>query len=150
MKTSKSLGWIINLFEIIILSLLLLSGQTILTIMSSVLSSGGGAIPIEIDQPNGTAKLTFSVTPINSGYILSNLNIGFGISSENESYSFRNTTTVSLEPGVQKNITLTLKVPLEELQRYTNGYGTFDVYMSIKTLYDLAGIDYHMKAQGGT
>jgi hypothetical protein len=150
MKTSKSLGWIITVVEIVTISLFLLSGQTIFAVMSTVISSGGGTIPMEIDQATGMAKLTFSVAPNNSGYLFAKLNIGFGISSADGSYSVRNMTTTNLDPGMKKNITLTLKVPVDELQRYTKGNGTFDVYMSIKTLYDLAGMDYNMKAQGGT
>ena len=148
MKASRALSLLIIVLEVGGVAFLLLCGQTILTIIGTF--SSGGQIPTEINQATGVAKLTFTVSPKNGGYLPASLTIGFGVSSTDGSFSVSNFTTIYLEPGKQIPTTLTLEVPQDKLQLYANGGGTLDVYTNTKTLWDLVSLDYNVKMKGGS
>jgi hypothetical protein len=105
---------------------------------------------------NGDAKrgwgdtLTFKCTPENRGFIAASVNIGFGVTLKDGSYSTKNTTKVYLPSGTQEDVILTIKVPIDKLREYTDAKGTLDVYTSIRTLNDLVRLDYNSKIKGGS
>ncbi|MCX6649679.1 MAG: hypothetical protein NTV61_09895 [Candidatus Bathyarchaeota archaeon] len=148
MKTSKLLGVALIVLEVASVALFLVCGQTIFSLLGTV-TPGGGEIPVSIDQQTQIATLTFTFTPRNSGLIAANVNVGFGVTLTDGSYSVKNTTTVNLPPGTQEAISLTIKVPVEKLQEYANAKGTLDIYTSIRTLNDLVKLDYNAKSEGG-
>jgi hypothetical protein len=129
------------------LGLFLICGQTILSLLGSVVPSGG-TIPVSFDEPTQIATVTLSVTPHNSGYIAARLNLGFGLTLTDGSFMVKNTTTISLVPGAQQSVSLSIKVPVDKLRDYTNAKGTLDIYTSIITLNDLVRLDYNSRSEG--
>ncbi len=148
MKVSRALGIILIILEVISVGLFLVCGQTVFSIIRSV-TPPGGQIPVIEDQQTQTATMTFTFTPRNTGLLAVNLDVGFGLTLTDGSYAVKNTTWIYVPPGVEKDVSLSLRVPLSVLQTYSNTGGTFDIYTSIKTLNDLVRLDYTSKSEGG-
>jgi hypothetical protein len=148
LKTSQLLSVVLIIIEVTSVALFLVCGQTIFSVMGTV-AGGGGVIPVVVDDKMNIATLTFKFTPKNGGLIAANVNVGFGVTLTDGSFSVKNETTVSLPPGSQQNISLKIKVPVDKLQEYANAKGTLDIYTSIRTLNDLVRMDYNAKSDGG-
>ncbi len=148
MKASRALGFVVLILEVASIGLFLVCGQTIFSIMGTV-ASGGGELPIVEDPQTQTATLTFTFTPRNTGLLAVNLDVGFGLTMTDGSFTTKNTTTVSLQPGAGTDVSLSLKVPMAVLQEYSNAGGTFDIYTSIRTLNDVVRLDFNAKSEGG-
>ena len=148
MKASRVLGIVLLVLEVLSVGLFLVCGQTIFSIIGTV-TPPGGQIPIVEDQQTQTATLTFTFTPRNTGLLSVNLDVGFGLTLTDGSFAVKNTTAISLPPGSAKVVSLTIKVPMSALQEYSNSGGTFDIYTSTKTLYNLVRFDYNSKSEGG-
>ena len=126
----------------------LLSGQTIFSLIGTV-TPKGGAPNVSVDEHTQVVTITFTFTPHNMGYLAAHLNLGFGFTLTDGSFTVRNTTSVYLIPGAQQNVDLSIKVPVSKLQEYADAKGTLDIYTNIITLNDLVRIDYNSKAEGG-
>jgi hypothetical protein len=148
LKTSRLLGVVLIILEITSVALFLISGQTVFSLLGTV-AGGGGEIPVIINQQTQIATLTFTFTPKNSGLIAADVNMGFGVTLTDGSFSVKNQTILSLPPGVQKSVSLDIKVPVGKLQEYADAKGTLDIYMSIRTLNDFVKLDYNVKTEGG-
>ena len=149
MKTSQLLGAVLIILEVASVALFLICGQTMFSLMGTVAPSGGGEIPVVVDEQTQIATLTFKCTPENRGFIAASVNIGFCVTLIDGSYSAKNTTKVYLPSGTQEDVSLTIKVPVEKLREYTDAKGTLDVYTSIRTLNDLVRLDYNSRIEGG-
>jgi hypothetical protein len=148
LKASRLLGFVLLAIEVASMALFLLGGSTIFSLMGTV-TPGGGEIPVVIDEETQVATLTFTFTPRNGGYIDAMVDVGFGVTLTDGSYSVKNTTSVYLKPGVEEDISLTLRVPVEKLREYADAKGTLDIYTSIRTLNGLVGLDYNAFSEGG-
>ncbi|MGD0803777.1 MAG: hypothetical protein ABSA11_06870 [Candidatus Bathyarchaeia archaeon] len=136
------------IIEVAGVGLFLLCGQTILSLFGSAIHNGGN-LPVTVDEPTQIATITFTFTPHNTGYLSAHMNLGFGLTLTDGSFTVKNTTSVYLPPGAQENIDLSIKVPMKNFQDYTNAKGTLDIYTSIITLNDLVRIDYNSMSEGG-
>lgn len=148
LKTSRALGFVILILELASVGLFLVCGQTIFSIMGTA-TPGGGELPVLEDQETQTALITFTFTPRNTGLLAANLEMGFGMTITDGSFDTKNTTTVNIQPGAGREVSLSIRVPIEVLQRYANGGGTLDIYTSIRTLNDIVGLNYNVKSEGG-
>ena len=137
------------ILEVAGIGLFLLCGQTIFSQLGTVTPSGGGEIPVKVDQQTQVASLTFTFTPRNGGLIAARLNLGFGLSLTDGSFLAKNITTVYLATGAQENISLTLKVPVEKLQAYSDAKDSLEIYTSIFTLNDLVRLENERSEGGG-
>ncbi len=149
MKASRALGIVILILEVASVGLFLVCGQTIFSIMGTV-TPRGGELPVVEDHQTQTAMLTFTFTPRNTGMLAANVEVGFGLTMTDGSFETMNTTTVSLQPGAERELSLSIRVPLAALQEYSNSGGTLDIYTSIKTLNDIVRLDYYVKSEGGS
>ena len=136
------------ILEVVGLGLFLICGQTIFQLMDSVKPSGGN-IPVSIDEPTQIATITYTFTPHNTGYLAARMNLGFGLTITDGSFTVKNTTSVYLTPGEQQKVDLSIKVPVAKLQEYANAKGTVDLYTGIITLNELVRIEYNSIAEGG-
>jgi len=148
MKASRVLGIVILILEVASLGLFLICGQTIFSIMGTA-TPGGGELPVVEDPQSQTAILTFTFTPRNTGMLTANVEVGLGLTMNDGSFETMNKTTANLKPGVGRNVSLSIRVPLEALREYSNAGGTLDIFTSIKTLYDIIRLDYIVKSEGG-
>jgi hypothetical protein len=142
------IGVVLLILEMVGVGLFLLCGQTIFSLMGSVTPTGGN-LPVVVDEPTQIATITFTFTPHNTGYLAAKLNVGFGFTLSDGSFTVKNTTTLYLTPGSQYNADLSIKVPVAKIHEYANAKGTLDIYTSIITLNDLVRIDYNSRAEGG-
>jgi hypothetical protein len=149
LKPFRLIGALLLILEVAGIGLFLLCGQTIFSLLGTVTPSGGGEIPVKVDQQTHVATLTFTFTPRNGGLIAARLNLGFGLSLTDGSFLAKDTTSLYLAPGAQENISLTLNVPVEKLQAYSDAKGSLEIYTSIFTLNDLVRLDENKKAEGG-
>ena len=149
MKTSRLLGVALIILEVAGIALFLVCGQTTFSLLETVMPNGSGEIPISVDQQTQIATLTFTFTPRNSGLIAANVNVGFGVTLTDGSFTVKNATTIYLPPGAEKDVSLTIRVPVDKLQAYADAKGTLDIYTSIRTLNDLVRLDYNAKSEGG-
>ncbi len=148
LKTSQIIGVALIILEVASVGLFLLSGQTLLSLIGSVTPSGSN-LPVVVDEPSQIATITFTFTPHNTGYLAARINLGFGLTLTDGSFTVKNTTSIYLTPGAQQNVDLSIKVPVSKLLEYTNARGTLDIYTNIVTLNDLVRIDYNSMAEGG-
>ncbi len=148
MKTSQIIGVALLILEVAVVGLFLVCGQTIFSLMGSVTPSGGN-LPVVVDEPTQIAMVTFTFTPHNTGYLAARMNLGFGLTLTDGSFTVKNTTSVYLTPGAQQNVELSIRVPVDKLQEYANAKGTLNIYTSIITLNDMVRIDYNSMAEGG-
>jgi hypothetical protein len=148
LKTSRLLGALLIVIEVASVALFLLCGQTIFTLLSTM-TPRGSEVPVVVDEKTGVATITFTFTPRNGGYLAATVDVGFGVTLTDGSYSVKNTTSIYLPPGVEKDVSLSIHVPVEKLKEYADAKGTLDVYTSIRTLNDLVRLDYNALAEGG-
>ena len=140
MKTTKIIGLLIMVAQIGSLVAFGLSIYSIYGILSSTFT-GGLAFEMDIDEATGVGSLRVEVTPQNPGYIDADVTLGLslldgdGISVASESSS------VTIAPGGSETITLILEVSREDFERIsTEGVSTLELYLGLRTLYDLVGI----------
>jgi hypothetical protein len=143
------IGIALLILEIAGIGLFLVCGQTIFSLMDSVTPTGGN-LPVKVDEPTQIATITFTFTPHNTGYLAAKMNLGFGLTLTDGSFTTKNTTTLYLSPGSQQNVDLSIKVPVAIMQEYANAKGSLDIYTSIITLNDLVRIDYNSMSEGGS
>lgn len=140
MKTTKIIGLLIMIAQIGSLVAFGLSIYSIYGVLSSTFT-GGLAFEMDIDEVTGVGSLQVEVTPQNPGYIDADVTLGLslldgdGISVASESSS------VTIAPGGYETITLILEVSQEDFERIsTEGVSTLELYVGLRTLYDLVGI----------
>ncbi len=131
------------------IGLFLLCGQTILSLLGTVAPSGGGIIPVEIDESAQFATLTYTSFPRNGGLLAAEIKVGFGVDLYDGSYSNRNNTTLYLKPGEERVVSLILRIPVSVLSTYSEAKGYLGIYTDVSTLGGLAGIAYNALAEGG-
>lgn len=148
MKASRLLGFLLIAIEVASVALFLLCGSTIFSLIGTV-TPGGGEIPVAVDEETQVATLTFTFTPKNSGYLDATIDVGFGVTLTDGSYSVKNTTSIYLPPGGERDVSLTLRVPVEKLKAYADAKGTLDIYTSIRTLNGLVSLNYNAFSEGG-
>ena len=148
LKTSQIIGVVLIILEVAGVGLFLLSGQTIFSLIGTVVPKGV-APNVSVDEHAQVVTIMFTFTPHNTGYLAARMNLSFGLTLTDGSFTVRNATSVYLTPGAQQNVDLSIKVPVSKLQEYVDAKGTLDIYTSIITLNDLVRIDYNSKAEGG-
>ncbi len=140
MKTTKIIGLLIMVAQI---GSLVAFGLSIYSIYGILLSTftGGLAFEMDIDEATGVGSLQVEVTPQNPGYIDADVALGLslldgdGISVASESSS------VTIAPGGSEIITLILEISREDFERIsTEGVSTLELYLGLRTLYNLVGI----------
>lgn len=142
------LGIVLFIVEIVSVTLFLICGQTIFSLLGTMIENGGGN-PVDMRQQGNVSIVSFTFTPRNGGLLAARVNLGFGLTLKDGSYSTKNTTSVYLPPGVGKTVILTIKVPQDKLQQYSDANGTINIYTSMYTLNDLVRLDYNALAEGG-
>lgn len=150
MKSSKALGILLLVIQVAGMLAFVVSVHTIFAVMRSVVPNGGQVIPVEIDENTGIAKLTFTMSPGNGGFIGASLSVQVGIVAPGDQYLAMNSTKLYLNPGSRKSLEMTLKVPVERFNEYAAGSGTsLEVQTGVRTLQDLVGFSTTIRAKGG-
>ncbi|MCJ7574729.1 hypothetical protein MUO93_10800 [Candidatus Bathyarchaeota archaeon] len=150
LKSSKALGLLLLVIQVAGMLAFVVSVHTIFAVIRSAVPNGGQVIPVEIDENTGMAKLTFTMSPGNGGFIGASLSVQVGIVAPDGQYLAMNSTKLYLDPGSRKNIEMTLKVPVERFNEYAAGGGTsLEVQTGVRTLQDLVGFSTTIRAKGG-
>jgi len=151
LKSSKALGLILLVIQVAAIVAFVVSVHTIYMVMRSTAPGGGQEIPVGIDQNTGTAKLTFTMSPANGGLIGASLSVQVGILAPDGQYVAMNSTRLYLDPGSSRSLGMTLKVPIEAINKYyTDGGTSLEVQMGVRTLQDLVGFSTIIHSEGGS
>ena len=117
-----------------------LSIYSIYGVLSSTFT-GGLAFEMDIDEATGVGSLQVEVTPQNPGYIDADVTLGLSLLDGDGVSVASESSSVTLNPGGSETITLVLEVSRGDFERIsTEGVSTLELYVGLRTLYDLVGI----------
>lgn len=140
MKTTKIIGLLIIITQIVSLAAFGLSIYSIYGVLSSTFT-GGLAFEMDIDEATGTGILQVEVTPQNPSYIDTDVTLGLSLLDGDGVTVASESSTVTIAPGGSETITLILEISREDSERIAmEGVSTLELYVGLRTLYDLVGI----------
>ena len=117
-----------------------LSIYSIYGVLSSTFT-GGLAFEMDIDEATGAGSLQVEVTPQNPGYIDADVTLGLSLLDGDGVSVASGSSSVTIAPGGSETITLVLEVSREDFERIsTEGVSTLELYVGLRTLFDLVGI----------
>jgi hypothetical protein len=140
LKTTKIIGLLIIITQIASLAAFGLSIYSIYGVLSSTFT-GGLAFEMDIDEATGTGILQVEVTPQNPSYIDTDVTLGLSLLDGDGVTVASESSTVTIAPGGSETITLILEISREDSERIAlEGVSTLELYVGLRTLYDLVGI----------
>jgi hypothetical protein len=117
-----------------------LSIYSIYGVLSSTFT-GGLAFEMDIDEATGVGSLRVEVTPQNPGYIGADVTLGLSLLDGDGVSVASESSSVTIAPGGSETITLVLEVSRVDFERISSeGVSTLELYVGLRTLYDLVGI----------
>ncbi len=117
-----------------------LSIYSVYGVLSSTFTGGLG-FEMGIDESTGAGSLQVEVTPQNPGYIDAEVTLGLSILDGDGVSVASESSSVTIVPGGSETITLVLEVSRVDLERIsTEGVSTLELFVGLRTLYDLVGI----------
>lgn len=151
MKAVKAFGIVVVAIQLVGFALFVLSFYTLYTVMSTALS--GDALMFTSSEDESTGELTLKIEGDlrNDGYIGADLVVEVGVLDIDEEYVGTNSTTLCLDRGERRRITLTLLIPAEEVQRWRSekDHGFLEFAFRARTLWDLVGFSNTLKIPMG-
>lgn len=140
MKTTKIIGLLIMIAQIGSLVAFGLSIYSIYGVLSSTFT-GGLAFEMDIDEATGAGSLQVEVTSQNPGYIDADVTLGLSLLDGDGVSVASESSSITIAPGGSETITLILEVSREDFERIsTEGVSTLELYVGLRTLYNLVGI----------
>ena len=140
MKTTKIMAILIMIAQIGSLVAFGLSIYSIYGVLSSTFT-GGLAFEMDIDEATGAGSLRVEVTPQNPGYIGADVPLGLSLLDGDGESVASESSSVTIAPGGSETITLVLEVSRVDFERISSeGVSTLELYVGLRTLYDLVGI----------
>ena len=128
-------------------------GVTLLTFFSILSNAFVGEtlrMSMGVDEATGDWKVAMKASPRNSGLLGVTMGFEMGILNPEGTYMARNSTSVRIDPGASRSLTLVLSVPADVAKE--NGLqqnrGTLDIVISVKTLWDLVEVKNAWRVQG--
>ncbi|MBC8224011.1 hypothetical protein H8E65_05440 [Candidatus Bathyarchaeota archaeon] len=117
-----------------------LSIYSIYGVLSSTFT-GGLAFEMDIDEATGVGSLQVEVTPQNPSYLDADVTLGLSLLDGDGVSVASESSSVTIAPGGSETITLILEVSREDFERIsTEGVSTLELYVGLRTLYNLVGI----------
>ncbi len=117
-----------------------LSIYSVYGVLSSTFTGGLG-FEMGIDEATGVGSLQVEVTPQNPGYIDAEVTLGLSLLDGDGVSVASESSSVKIAPGGSETITLILEISRVDLERIsTEGVSTLELYVGLRTLYDLVGI----------
>jgi len=117
-----------------------LSIYSLYGVLSSTFT-GGLAFEMDIDEATGAGSLRVEVTPQNPGYIDADVTLGLSLLDGDGVSVASESSSVTIVPGGSETITLVLEVSRVDFERISSeGVSTLELYVGLRTLFDLVGI----------
>ncbi len=140
MKTTKIIALLIMIAQIGSLVAFGLSIYSVYGVLSSTFTGGLG-FEMGIDEATGVGSLQVEVTPQNPGYIDAEVTLGLSLLDGDGVSVASESSSVKIAPGGSETITLVMEISRVDLERIsTEGVSTLELYVGLRTLYDLVGI----------
>ena len=140
MKTTKIIALLIMIAQIGSLVAFGLSIYSVYGVLSSTFTGGLG-FEMGIDEATGAGSLQVEVTPQNPGYIDAEVTLGLSLLDGDGVSVASESSSVKIAPGGSETITLILEISRVDLERIsTEGVSTLELYVGLRTLFDLVGI----------
>lgn len=151
MRAVRVIGVLVSLVQMGTVLALGLSIHTIYGVASSTSSGEAMGVEMTYDEATGSGVFRLRAQPMNKGILGADLSIGIGALDEGGKYIARNSTTVRLEAGNGEQISLSLNIPADLIHEVMQGESEkyFEVFLDIRTLFDLVGVSNTMRIQGG-
>ncbi len=126
------------------------SMYTIIAVASSTASEDSMAMELTLDEATGVGVLRLEAITHNEGLLGVNLVVGVSALDEAGETLARNSTSVHLEAGEGRAVSVSLNLPLGVMRRITvERRGSLEVTMDLKTLNDLVCISNTMTVREG-
>ncbi len=126
------------------------SMYTIIAVASSTASEDSMAMELTLDEATGIGVLRLEAMAHNGGLLGVNLAVGVGALDEAGETLARNSTSVHIEAGEGRAVSVSLSLPLVVMRRITmERRGSLEVIFDLKTLNDLVGISNTMIVREG-
>jgi hypothetical protein len=147
MKPSKALGVVILVLQLASVLAFSLAVHTMVDVSMNMAQSEALVIEMEMDEASGLAVVRTAANPKNGGLLGLDIEIGLGITDNDDNFLSSDSTQLHLEPGEQKALALSLQIPVLEIQeRMFRGEEVFlDLELKFRTLYDLVSVKNVMK-----
>lgn len=140
MKTTKVIGLLIVIVQIVSLSAFGLSIYSIYGVLSTTFS-GGLAFDMDVEESTGVGILQVEVTPQNPGYLDADVTLGLTLLDGDGESVASESSSVTISPGGSETIYLSIMVSQEDYARISSeGLSSLKLHVGMRTLYDLVGI----------
>ena len=151
MRAARVFGLLVLLVQVSSVLAFGLSVYTIFNVASSTASEGAIGLELTIDRSTGIGVLRLRATPRNAGPLGVDLAIGVGAIDDSGVYITRNSTSMHLDAGEGKPVSLSLRIPGDLMQEMTlkGVEGYFEVTFDIRTLNKMVGVLNTMRIQAG-
>jgi hypothetical protein len=126
------------------------SMYTIFAAASSMASGDSMAMELTLDEAAGVGALRLDAVARNGGLLGVNLAVGVSALDEAGESLARNSTSVHLEAGEGRTVSVSLSLPLGVMRRITvERRGCLEVTMDLRTLNDLVSVSNTMTVREG-
>ncbi len=126
------------------------SMYTILAVASSTASGDSMAMELTLNEATGVGVLRLDAMARNAGLLGVNMVMGVNALGEAGEPLASNSTSVHLEAGEGRSVSVSLSLPLGVMRRITmERRGSLEVTMDLKTLNDLVSISNTMTVREG-
>lgn len=151
MKAVRVFGVLVIAVQLISLAISGLSFYTVFEVARSTFFGDGINVDTTVEEATWTSVMSLEVSPRNGGYIGADLTFELGVLDDEENYISRNMTSVHLDAGEQKHLTLSICIPETKIREMEieGREGFFEITLSIRTLNDLVGFSNTFRMRGG-
>ena len=148
MKSSKILGIIIGIVQLVSLVALILGMQSMLGVFASAFSSGEQGATIQYTDP---VVIPVTLNPVNSGYLDATMNVKISMLVDGTEV-VSDSAIVVVPAGSSVPVKLELRIPLVDAEQYFQPGLKIqqDIEVQVSTLYDLISFNNHMIMEVGT
>lgn len=151
MKLLRAFGFGVITFQLLTILALGLTVLTFFSILSNAFVGDTFRMSLGVDEATGDWRVTMNASPKNSGLLGVTMGFEMGILTPEGVYLARNSTSVRIDPGASRSLTLVLSVPADVALE--NGLqqnrGTLDIVLSVRTLWDLVEVKNAWRVEGG-
>ncbi|NQT08282.1 hypothetical protein HQ586_04325 [Candidatus Bathyarchaeota archaeon] len=148
MKAVQVVGVLITLVQLGSVVGFGLSLHTMAGVVMGTISGGEMGIEMNVDELGGPGSMELNLSPQNPGFLEATATFEIMILDDLGTPLGTDYETVILKPGDSQPVNLRLEISASDIMRIVEGMETsFEVTISLRTLYDLVGITNTIKLE---
>ncbi len=151
MKAVRALGVLVIAVQLVSFVAFALSFSTVFAVVKNISSPDVVSLEMVTDESTGSGELRLEAGPRNGGYLGVELTLDLSVLDEDDNYIGRNSTSVRLDAGERKTVTLCLHIPADVMLEMTNGgkKSFLEITLRMRTLFNLVGVSNTLRVEGG-